>query len=42
MKKRYTDERIRTLREAERRGESIKGLFKRHNITEQTFYRLAQ
>jgi len=40
MKKRYTDEQvIRILREAESREMPIKDLCKRHNITEQTFYR---
>lgn len=40
MKKRYTDEQvIRILREAESREVPIKDLCKRHNITEQTFYR---
>lgn len=40
MKKRHTDEQIiRIVREAESREEPIKDLCKRHNITEQTFYR---
>lgn len=40
MKKRFTDEQIiRILREAESREVSTKDLCKRHNITEQTFYR---
>lgn len=40
MKKRFTDEQIiRILREAESREMAIKDLCKRHNITEQTFYR---
>ncbi|SEC12684.1 putative transposase [Paraburkholderia caballeronis] len=40
MKKRHTDEQIiRILREAESREEAVKDLCKRHNITEQTFYR---
>jgi putative transposase len=40
MKKRFSDEQIiRILREAESRDEPIKDLCKRHNITEQTFYR---
>ena len=40
MKKRHTDEQIiRILREAESREEPVKDLCKRHNITEQTFYR---
>jgi putative transposase len=40
MKKRYTDEQIiRILREAESREIPVKDLCKRHNITEQTFYR---
>lgn len=40
MKKRFSDEQIiRILREAESRDELIKDLCKRHNITEQTFYR---
>lgn len=40
MKKRHTDEQIiRIVREAESREESVKDLCKRHNITEQTFYR---
>lgn len=40
MKKRHTDEQIiRIVREAESREESVQDLCKRHNITEQTFYR---
>ncbi len=40
MKKRFTDEQvIRILREAESRDELVKDLCKRHNISEQTFYR---
>jgi putative transposase len=40
MKKRHTDEQIiRIAREAESREEPVKDLCKRHNITEQTFYR---
>lgn len=40
MKKRFTDEQIiRILREAEGREVPTKDLCKRHNITEQTFYR---
>ncbi|KGP02499.1 hypothetical protein JT27_03925 [Alcaligenes faecalis] len=40
MKKRYADEQIiRILREAESREVPVKDLCKRHNITEQTFYR---
>ncbi len=40
MKKRFTDEQIiRILREAEGRDEPVKDLCKRHNISEQTFYR---
>ncbi len=40
MKKRFTEEQIiRVLREAERQEMPIKDLCKRHNITEQTFYR---
>ncbi|MBU9543368.1 transposase, partial [Burkholderia multivorans] len=38
--KRFTDEQvIRILREAESRDEPVKDLCKRHNISEQTFYR---
>lgn len=40
MKKRFTDEQvIRILHEAESRDEPVKDLCKRHNISEQTFYR---
>jgi putative transposase len=40
MKKRYTDEQIiRILREAEAKEIPIRDLCKRHNITEQTFFR---
>ncbi len=40
MKKRLTDEQIiRILREAESRDEPVKDQCKRHNISEQTFYR---
>ncbi|EDS99610.1 transposase [Burkholderia ambifaria] len=40
MKKRFTDEQIiRNLREAENRDEPVKDRCKRHNISEQTFYR---
>lgn len=40
MKKRFTDEQvIRILREAESRDEPVKDLCKRHNISEQRFYR---
>jgi len=40
MKKRFTEEQIiRILREAESREIPVKDLCKRHNITEQTFYR---
>jgi len=40
MKKRYSDEQVvRILREAEAKQESIRELCKRHNITEQTFFR---
>ncbi|WP_052001618.1 transposase, partial [Burkholderia sp. MSh2] len=39
-KKRHTDEQIiRILREAESREEPVKDLCRRHDITEQTFYR---
>lgn len=40
MKKRFTDEQIvRILREAETKDQPIRELCKRHNITEQTFFR---
>lgn len=40
MKKRFTDEQVvRILREAESKQESIREVRKRHNITEQTFFR---
>ncbi|KUY85263.1 hypothetical protein WI25_34900 [Burkholderia cepacia] len=40
MKKRFTDEQIiRILREAESRDEPVKDQCKRHNTSEQTFYR---
>lgn len=40
MKKRFTDEQvIRILREAESRDEPMNDLCKRHNTSEQTFYR---
>ena len=40
MKKRFTDEQVvRILREAETKEIPIRDLCKRHNITEQTFYR---
>jgi putative transposase len=40
MKKRFSDEQIiRILREAESQDEPVKYLCKRHNISEQTFYR---
>ena len=40
MKKRFTDEQIvRILREAETKDQPILEACKRHNITEQTFYR---
>ena len=40
MKKRYTDEQIiRILREAETKEVPIRELCKRHNITDQTFFR---
>jgi len=40
MKKRFTDEQVvRILREAESKQESIRDVCKRHNISEQTFFR---
>ena len=40
MKKRFTDEQIISiLREAEAGATSIKALCKKHNITDQTFFR---
>ena len=40
MKKRFTDEQIiGILREAEAGAMSIKALCKKHNVTEQTFFR---
>ena len=40
MKKRFTDEQIvRILREAETKDQPIQEACKRHNITEQTFFR---
>ncbi|UXZ38350.1 transposase [Cupriavidus gilardii] len=40
MKKRFTDEQIiGILREAEIGAMSIKALCKKHNVTEQTFFR---
>lgn len=40
MKKRFTEEQIiRILREAETKAQPIRELVKRHNITEQTFFR---
>ncbi len=40
MKKRFTDKQIvRILREAETKDQPIREVCKRHNITEQTFFR---
>jgi putative transposase len=40
MKKRFTEEQIiEILREAERSGVTIQGITRKHNISEQTFYR---
>jgi len=40
MKKRFTDEQIvRILREAETKDQPIREVCKRHDITEQTFFR---
>ena len=40
MKKRYTEEQIiAVLREAERSGREIRAVVRKHNISEQTFYR---
>jgi|HubBroStandDraft_5_1064220.scaffolds.fasta_scaffold106997_3 putative transposase len=40
MKKRYTEEQIiAVLREAERSGGEIRAVVRKHNISDQTFYR---